>query len=64
MKKVEILKATSAKEAERQAREEILLERQNKQLGLKVRWNSLNIANRKYFRFKNIYLLALGTGDC
>ena len=40
------------------AKETIERERQGKQLGLKVRWNGLNIANRKYFRFKQIYLLA------
>lgn len=56
--KPQILTATSARKAVVKAKKEIIEERKGEQLGLKVRWESLNIANRKYFRFKQIYLLA------
>lgn len=40
------------------AKKEIVQEQSGVQLGLKVRWEGLNIANRKYFRLKQIYLFA------
>lgn len=52
------LTAITAKEAVETAKVEINRERSNKQLGLKVRWRSMNIAVRKYFRFAQVYLLA------
>lgn len=53
-----VLPALTARQAVVQAKEEIEKERQGKQLGLMVRWNSANIAMRKGFRFNHLYLLA------
>tara|TARA_R110000772_G_C13310328_1_gene440513 strand:- start:42162 stop:43181 length:1020 start_codon:yes stop_codon:yes gene_type:complete len=57
-----VLVGTSPTTAVKAAKKEILEEREGKQLGLKVRWETLNVANRKYFRFKQIYLLAGPSG--
>jgi replicative DNA helicase len=53
---------TTAVKAVKDAKEQILIERKGEQLGLKVRWESMNVANRKYFRFKNVYLIAGPSG--
>ena len=53
-----ILVPTSIKKAVEEAKKTILEERKQLQKGLKVRWEKLNIANRKYFRFAQIYLFA------
>jgi len=51
------LTPTSVRTAVEQAKREVLIEREGKQLGLKTNWKSLNIAVRKYFRFASVYLL-------
>lgn len=53
-----ILKPTTTEEAVEKAKNLIIREREGKQLGLKVRWEKVNRSNRKYFRFKQVYLLA------
>lgn len=57
-----ILRPTTIAEAVKGAKNQILIERKGEQLGLKVRWESLNIANRKYFRFGNTYFIAGPSG--
>jgi len=53
-----VLPVTTPAQAVQQARQQILLERTGEQHGLKTRYPKLNIAQRKWFRFNNVYLLA------
>lgn len=57
-KEYKILVPTSIRTAVTQAKREITIEREGKQLGLKTSWSGLNVAVRKYFRFASVYLLA------
>lgn len=57
MDKIKILVPTPIKQAVKEAKREVLTEREGKQLGLKSIWGSLNRAVRKYFRFGKVYCL-------
>lgn len=55
---INILKYKTAKDAIKEAKEEINTERLGEQLGLYSRFNALNISTGKYFRFANVYMFA------
>lgn len=57
-KKVNRLNYKTHKDALEEAKEVVNLERTGKQLGLATRFNQLNIATGKYFRFGYIYFFA------